>query len=102
MVDNLSGVEKVEFYIDENLVCTVTEPNAGLYECAWDTEKYQTDIRLVMYDRAGNVGELEVLGVEVDSELARTGGGIVWIVLLICVFPVVMLGRKIYDRRGLN
>lgn len=86
-VDSLSGVEKVEFFIDENLVCTDTEVNSeGLYECAWDTLKYQTDIRVVMYDRAGNVAEFEVLGVELSEELTRTGSGIWWVIILGVLF----------------
>lgn len=97
-VDNLSGVERVEFFIDEGLVCTDTEVNSeGLYECAWDTVKYHTDIRVVMYDRAGNVSEFEVLGVEVSDELTRTGDGIWLGIILSFIIFFVLRNRRNFN-----
>ena len=52
------GVTKVEFYIDDILICSVTEPDAdGVYSCAWDTSKYHSILTVYTYD-AKNVKTL--------------------------------------------
>ena len=52
VVDNLLGVNRVEFYIDEQLVCiSEEETDEGYYECSWDPGKYHSDIRIDMYDK---------------------------------------------------
>lgn len=86
--DNLSGVSKVEFFIDGDLVCTDEEVNdEGLYECDWDTEKYHIDILVRMYDMAGNVGEFEVLGVNVRLE--DTGINLMMIPFILATFVII-------------
>ena len=61
-----SGIEKVEFYIDDNLVFTDLDHP---YEYAWNTTEYSDGvytIRAVAYDKAGNTAEQEVI-VVVDN-----------------------------------
>lgn len=75
--DNISGVEYIEFYVDEVLLCTDYDPDLeGKYECDWDTGKYHSDVRVVAYDVAGNSSELEVIGL--DVELSETGSSSVF------------------------
>ncbi len=49
-----AGIQRVEFYVDDVLIGTVTEPDAsGVYSCAWDTAKYHSLVRVVAYDNQG-------------------------------------------------
>ena len=42
------GILKVEFFVDDNLVCTDTSADAkGVYACDWDTTKYHSNVRIV-------------------------------------------------------
>lgn len=67
--DVTTEVAYVEFYVDDNLLCSVSTTNAnGEYECAWDTSLYQSAVRVIAYDLAGNSS---VLGVE--AVLVGTG-----------------------------
>ncbi len=53
--DDPSGVTKVEFYIDNILICTDTSADAdGYYTCSWDTSKYHSDVKVIAYDGLGN------------------------------------------------
>ena len=53
--DDPSGVTKVEFYIDDILICTDTTADAdGYYTCSWDTSKYHSDVKIIAYDAFGN------------------------------------------------
>ena len=70
------GVNRVEFYSGENLLCTdTTADENGVYSCDWDTEEYQEDITVYAYDENSNRGE--ILGISTVIELMvlpRTGG----------------------------
>ena len=56
---DLIGITNVDFYIDNILICTDTTPNsAGLYECAWDTSKYHSDIKVIVTNSLGNTATL--------------------------------------------
>lgn len=98
-VDNLSGVDYVEFYIDDILICTVNEVSEeGLYECDWDTSKYHSDVKVLMYDRAGNVSELLVNNAIVDLRiLYDTGIWPIWICFMIS--SICLLVRGFQDRK---
>lgn len=68
-----SGIEKVEFYIDDTLVCTATEPDAnGVYSCSWDTSKYHSNVKVIAYDTIGNQTIL-ARTTTVVTELPQTG-----------------------------
>ena len=45
-----SGITGVNFYVDDTLLCTITNPDSdGVYSCDWDTEKYHSDVRVLTY-----------------------------------------------------
>ncbi len=49
------GVAKVEFYVDDILICTDTQPDAnGVYSCDWDTTRYHSDVKILVYDILGH------------------------------------------------
>jgi len=49
-----NGIDKVEFFVDNNLICTATEPNTdGVYSCDWDTSEYHSDVKVIAYNKAG-------------------------------------------------
>jgi hypothetical protein len=57
--DDPSGVTKVEFYIDNVLICTDDTADAdGYYTCSWDTSKYHSDVKIIAYDAFGNTTAL--------------------------------------------
>jgi hypothetical protein len=77
--DGGSGIKEVEFYVDDNLLCTDSAANEdGIYDCDWDTSKYHSTVKVIAYDNANNSAiitrnatvDLSVLGL---SELPRTG-----------------------------
>jgi hypothetical protein len=50
-----SGVTKVEFYIDDILICTDTTADAdGYHTCSWDTSKYHSEVKIIAYNTLGN------------------------------------------------
>jgi hypothetical protein len=50
-----NGISKVEFYIDDILICTATTPDSnGVYSCSWDTSKYHSQIKVYAYDTNDN------------------------------------------------
>ncbi len=50
-----NGITKVEFYIDNILICTATTADSnGYYSCQWDTSKYHSDVKIIAYDALGN------------------------------------------------
>ena len=50
-----AGITKVEFYIDNILICTDTTADVnGYYSCEWDTSKYHSDVKIIAYDALGN------------------------------------------------
>jgi len=69
--DSESGVDRVEFYIDNELVGS---SSASPYFYDWDTTKYHSPhvIRIVVYDNVGNVFETSY-NVMVANELPDSG-----------------------------
>jgi signal transduction histidine kinase len=49
------GIDRVEFRVDGVLIGTDYWPDGdGLYDCNWDTSRYQSDISIVAFDINGN------------------------------------------------
>lgn len=49
------GIEKVEFYVDNILICTDTEgTDNDIYSCNWDATQYHSDIKIIVYDILGH------------------------------------------------
>jgi len=54
-----SGIEKVEFYVDDQLICTDTQADGnGVYDCSWNTSLYHTRIKIIAYNTLGNTTTL--------------------------------------------
>ena len=54
-----TSISKVEFYVDDNLICTETQADAnGVYSCSWDTSKYHSTIKIIAYDIDGNTATI--------------------------------------------
>lgn len=54
-----AGITKVDFYIDNVLICTDTTADVnGYYSCEWDTSKYHSDVKIIAYDALGNSSTL--------------------------------------------
>lgn len=54
-----TAILKVEFYVDNNLLCTdTTADNESIYSCAWDTSQYHSIIRVIAYDTSNNLIEI--------------------------------------------
>jgi len=52
-------VSKVEFYIDNTLISTATLPDvSGTYEAVWDTSKYHSTVKVIVYNADGTSEEL--------------------------------------------
>ena|GEM_PF-4814538 len=50
-----SQVVKVEFYIDDILICTDYDADtSGNYTCVWDTSLYHSEVKIIAYDALGN------------------------------------------------
>ncbi len=63
------GIVKVEFYIDDNLICTDQEPDSqGVYSCDWDTTEYHSAVRIIAYYNNGRTITL-TRNVEVQSAM---------------------------------
>ncbi len=72
-----AGIEKVEFFVDNNLLCTDTSPDSnGIYSCIWDTTKYHSVVKIVAYDKNGHQNvisrNVQVLSLKI---LPIVGGG---------------------------
>tara|TARA_B100000287_G_C20538976_1_gene743890 strand:- start:47 stop:1027 length:981 start_codon:yes stop_codon:yes gene_type:complete len=67
------GINRVEFLIDESIICT---DNEAPYECEWDTRDYELNSEYVIsikaYDDSGNIGQ-DVLTVIVDHYVELWG-----------------------------
>ena len=71
------GILKVEFFVDDNLICTDTSADAnGVYSCDWDTTKYHSSIKIIAYYLNGqkitltrNV-EVEVASDQVSDQIS--------------------------------
>jgi len=67
------GLTKVEFYVDNNLICTNNNPDSnGVFSCDWDTTKYHSTIKIIAYYTSGKTATLTrnvaVSGVETNLE----------------------------------
>lgn len=64
-----SGIEKVEYFVDDILICTENTPGTdGVYSCSWDTFKYHSTIRIVARSNDGGTATLS-RKVSVDPSL---------------------------------
>ncbi|MEI6266470.1 MAG: fibronectin type III domain-containing protein [bacterium] len=91
------GIKKVEFYIDNILICTDTTADSdGVYSCDWDTSKYHSDIKVLAYDTNDNVSTALTRSATVrlasttTGKLPETGGNnnlgnILWLIGLLGV-----------------
>jgi peptidoglycan/xylan/chitin deacetylase (PgdA/CDA1 family) len=72
--DSLSGMQKVEFYIDNELKSTATSTP---YQYDWDTTQYHSPhvVKIIAYDQANNTTE-NTYNVQVVNQLPDTGS--VW------------------------
>ena len=71
VTDNI-GVDKVEFYVDGDLIGTSTLPDvSGVYEVPWDTSKYHSEVKVVAYDTSNNKSEV---GKATTVDLSGSGG----------------------------
>jgi hypothetical protein len=87
--DPESGITRVEFYIDGELICTVTTPDAnGVYSCDWDTSKYHSIVRVVAYN--GNT-MLAQMSLTANVALSATGQRVTLWVLLGMLFMLLSL-----------
>lgn len=96
--DSAAGIWKIEFYVDDNLLCTDSVADAdGYYTCDWDTATYHSAVRLLAYDMVGNTDE-QVLNAYVG--LPDSGELIINFqilgLLVICVPLIDYLRRKLY------
>jgi len=106
-----SGIQKVEFYIDNILICTDTSADSeGVYSCDWDTSKYHSDIKVLAYDTGGNVSAALTrsttvrLASTVTGTLPETGsdnksGNILWFIALLGV--AFVSGRLILKKTNI-
>lgn len=67
------GVTKVEFYVDDNMICSATTADSdGVYSCLWDTSKYHSIVKVYAYDSAGNRSTVLQRTAVVDPRLYLT------------------------------
>jgi len=60
-------VEKVKFYVNNNLIGTSTLPDLNRdYETLWDTSKYQGEVKIIAYDSSNNKTEKTVKNISVS------------------------------------
>ena len=73
--DLVGGVAGVKFYVDGNLICTVTTTDAnGDYVCNWDTSVYHSDVQITLLDSYGNSSQSAVYSTTVNLQtLSYTG-----------------------------
>lgn len=65
-----AAVLKVEFYVDDNLLCTDTTADSdGIYSCAWDTSKYHSTVKVTAYDTSNNASTILTREATVDPSL---------------------------------
>ena len=58
-VKDPSKVSKVEYYIDNILIGTATLPDVnGVYDWPWDTSKYHSTVKIVVYGTDGTTEEI--------------------------------------------
>jgi len=93
--DASSGMWKVEFSIDGNLICTDTVADSdGFYSCSWDTETYHSAVDVQAYDAAGNTS---VQSVNAYVGLPETGEDILHMQVLglaLIVTSLVMIRKR--------
>jgi len=70
-----NGIAKVEFYVDDVLICTDTTADAnGVYSCDWNTTLYHSNVKIIAYDTLGQTTTI-LRTVITASELPETGAG---------------------------
>jgi hypothetical protein len=93
------GVQKVEFYVDNQLLCTATTPDfLGIYNCAWDTSLYHSEVKVIAYDTLGNPSEPLIRNTTVDQALymgtlPKTGLSAGWYLLPLILLPLALLKK---------
>jgi TolB protein len=71
-VDEGSGVDHVDFYADDTLLCTDRTPDEnGVYECSWDPSETcgAEEIRVIATDVTGNTSLVLTRAVEISSDI---------------------------------
>ena len=68
------GISKVEFYVDDNLLCTShTSDKDGVYSCKWDTTKYHSTVKVITYNAHGGTATLTRTASVSLTVLPKTG-----------------------------
>lgn len=102
--DSASGIWRVEFYVDDNLICTDSVVDAnGDYTCNWDTSQYHSSVFVRVFDMVGNMVQGGVYYIPV--ELPPTGffvrssqyAGVMLNLLSAVIFIGTFLPRKKYS-----
>ena len=65
------SIKEVKFFVDNNLICTAATATEGIYSCSWDTSKYHSDVRVVVYSGIGTSSEI-TRNTTVDPKLYLT------------------------------
>lgn len=53
-------ISKLEFYVDNNLIGTTTLPDvSGAYQAVWDTSKYHSAVKVLVYGTDGTTQEID-------------------------------------------
>lgn len=99
VVDSESGVNRVEFYIDDVLKQTAS---SSPYYYDWDTTQYHSPhvVKIMAYDNAGNSTEL-TYHVTVMNELPYTGGRnyllfIVGTIILVFLISIAVFSKNTF------
>jgi len=65
-----SGILKVEFYVDDNLICTdLSADEEGIFSCSWNTSVYHSIIKVYAFDQSGNRSSVLERTTTVDPRL---------------------------------
>lgn len=96
--DQESGITRVEFYIDDVLICTVTTPDVnGVYSCYWDTATYHSEIRVVAYNGNDTIGSLtQTAFVQLPTTGVDVGLYVVIGAFMLMVYAVSFAGKRYY------
>ncbi|MBN2015207.1 right-handed parallel beta-helix repeat-containing protein [Candidatus Dojkabacteria bacterium] len=97
--DDESGINKVEIYIDDVLICTITTPDAnGVYSCNWDTSKYHSTVRAVAYNNNNLTAQITRTA---NVALSETGQNILLGLVfgLLLVIGTILTNRIIHQKK---
>lgn len=68
------GIERVDFYLDNQKICTTNNATRdGVYECAWDTLRFNSSVRVVAFNTQGASSEITRNTTVNLGALPRTG-----------------------------